>query len=518
MLPLDNERLDNPLTKQIPSAAAATAGKIASSPLQPLSSEEIAPNVVSKKESALDIPASETVRPLVQTPAIKNPPPSAPLDNKNDIKTANPFFGDTIKPLAPPKEMKPDKPLLIPDSENKPLIVSQPAIKTTPAMSAAMAEPALEIPKDTANNPAAVFQQKIPEKTMEKQSAAIFTAQPKLQNPLPAASLADKVPAANFADRTGEPSLGSSLQRQLNEMRSPSDAEPELSFQNKNTAGNLPLLNMPQNPDSATENPLLKLVPTGTPAENAAEIKRTLPPETSAPKPLLAEVNTGYRRSMESARPAPLQIAGMGANGSNTAGVPNEGRATLFLDKIDEQIKRSPAATERYTVQPGDTYMTISDQKFGTSLLYRALAAHNRRLGIDYMPASGTVIEIPTAEFLKTNYADVLSRGNYRREAQNNGGFKRVSSASQQGGQPLASSSANPSAQHYTVLNYTVQQNDNVFKIAMNQLGDTSRWREILALNSDTISDPRNLQPGTKIVLPNQSSSVNTAARSRGVY
>ncbi|MBN2129649.1 MAG: LysM peptidoglycan-binding domain-containing protein [Sedimentisphaerales bacterium] len=49
---------------------------------------------------------------------------------------------------------------------------------------------------------------------------------------------------------------------------------------------------------------------------------------------------------------------------------------------------------------------------------------------------------------------------------------------------------------------YTVQEGDNLWKIARNQLGAGARYEEILKLNVDLIKDPAKVGPGTAIRLP----------------
>lgn len=48
---------------------------------------------------------------------------------------------------------------------------------------------------------------------------------------------------------------------------------------------------------------------------------------------------------------------------------------------------------------------------------------------------------------------------------------------------------------------YVVQSGDTLSKIAREQLGDASRWREIFDLNRALISDPDKIFPGQVLVL-----------------
>ena len=57
-------------------------------------------------------------------------------------------------------------------------------------------------------------------------------------------------------------------------------------------------------------------------------------------------------------------------------------------------------------------------------------------------------------------------------------------------------------------LEYSVQRNDSLYKIAQSQLGDGNRWREILELNKDSIKDPSLIYVGQKFKLPDGSNPV----------
>ena len=187
---------------------------------------------------------------------------------------------------------------------------------------------------------------------------------------------------------------------------------------------------------------------------NSDAVALALPALENAPKPVIAEVRPAYRENQTS-----------------------EGGQT-FQSRIDASISRSPSATETYVIQQGDTYMTISDRFYGTSLLYSALAAHNQKSGIGWRPAVGVVIEIPTAEYLRMHYGEAAGRQERRLDAQQPG------------------------------MRYIVQEGDTIFRLATDKLHDSTRWREIYALNADRIQDVRDLQPGMEILLP-----VRTAQR-----
>lgn len=296
------------------------------------------------------------------------------------------------------------------------------------------------------------------------------------------------------------PHLGSGLQNQMQEFRNQQGTEanePQLRFGNNtqnnqgavrfdsNIPQNASFLSMPTSPNDPVDNVLFGLNPTGQQTENTRMIGQSLPPESSSPQPVFADVRPGYR-SLANNVPAQAQLD----SSANDKQIKQENRALLFRQHVEQSVTKSPQTAEKYTVKSGDTYMTISNEKFGTHLLYRALAEHNRRLGAAYMPTEGTVIEIPTAEYLQSNYAEVLSKGARPRGNRNAVGTTRT----------LENSSR-------TTVRYTVQDGDSVMSIATNQLRDSHRWREIIELNADQIKDARDIRSGMQILLPSDTTT-----------
>ena len=51
---------------------------------------------------------------------------------------------------------------------------------------------------------------------------------------------------------------------------------------------------------------------------------------------------------------------------------------------------------------------------------------------------------------------------------------------------------------------YTVKAGDNLSKIAQEQLGDASKWKEIYEANKDIISDPNSIFVGQQLVIPGE--------------
>jgi len=268
-------------------------------------------------------------------------------------------------------------------------------------------------------------------------------------------------PAVEFSPRilsSDSQPIDRQLRERLQALRGESDVAPSnLRFESVTAASEPTLRFTPkrQPPPAITDGGLLGesvsslqgLLPSSPGAAQGTSRSEIASLETNAPKPVRAVAAPAYRNDQ--------------AEGE---------RGMTFQSRIDSEIKRSPSEAETYTVQQGDTYMTISDQFYGTSLLYTALAAHNQQLGIGWRPTEGVVIEVPTAEYLRTHY----------------GGQKPLLVAQSSG------------------VRYVVQEGDTVFRLATDKLQDSTRWREIYAINSDRFQDVRDLKPGMEILLPDK--------------
>ena len=223
-----------------------------------------------------------------------------------------------------------------------------------------------------------------------------------------------------------------------------------------NTAVPLPI---PSDLNDPTLNPLLNL----NPSEIAPVVSDGPPAKLATPEPK-------YQNSQGTTVP----------EGSATYR-----QKTTIISIPDAQL---------YIVEPGDTYMTISTRFYNTSLLYRALAVHNRRLGVAWLPDPGTELEIPPSEYLQTNYAEILSRSGERSNLPTSG-ERRIPSS-------IATMVPATAITVRQGTRYIVREGDTVFKIAEERLRDTGRWKDIIQWNSDQLHDARDLRPGMEIVLP----------------
>ncbi|MDR2761967.1 MAG: LysM peptidoglycan-binding domain-containing protein [Planctomycetaceae bacterium] len=276
-----------------------------------------------------------------------------------------------------------------------------------------------------------------------------------------------------------------------------------------NPPSNETLLPVPTSSDDQQTNKLLALLPSSDggvirseTTGNIASSELTTLQDTAPAE--LAENNPGYRRSVSSRDPASVQIK------NSAAALSPNAATTVYQEQLDREITRSPENAELYTVKSGDTYMSICDNYYGTGLLYRALAVHNRNRGAAWIPAEGSQIEIPTADYLKTNYSNVLARSNRYNSRNNNATSSIAATASPT--YPTTSTISTTQSNIASVAQpngtvYIVQQGDSVFKIAQDQLKDTSRWREIIKFNSDKLQSARDLKPGMQIILPTSTAS-----------
>lgn len=521
LIPLNQSNTVQPITQT--SAPLSTGFGEAMQPLQSL--ESLAPTSPPQRlgaESTIGIPGSPSPsHPKTANEAFPSrdfsAAPTPPTNSFQPINTA-----DGIEPLAR-NTPKPETIPMIPSGDNAPrMLYSAPV--------AVSSQPSEAAPRLPSGNLSSGNLATAPLAPLSGLSSGDSIGIPRGDN-TPSQNLQSSTASGtNFM--TPQPVLtiqkqdtspdGLQHHQQTMQNQSPEDnLEPRLYFGNQDGDGQHPavqgqgavrfaqsaranetstLLPMPTSPNDAVDNLLYDLNPTGQPAANAEQIARSLPPESSAPEPMFAEIRPGYQRSLTNQTPAQAHVNSSAVPDTSSTNPNNQ--ALLYRQRVEQSVTRTPAMMERYTTKSGDTYMTISNEKFGTHLLYRALAEHNRRLGVPYMPPEGTVIEIPTADYLQTNYAEALSRGARRRGEQSTGMSTHA----------IAAQRAVTNRQTSGGVAYTVQQGDSVMSIATNQLRDTHRWREIIELNTDKIRSPRDLQPGMRIILPTNTAS-NTYGR-----
>jgi len=108
-----------------------------------------------------------------------------------------------------------------------------------------------------------------------------------------------------------------------------------------------------------------------------------------------------------------------------------------------------------YTVEPGDSLFAIAERELGDGERWREIFALNRdQIENPRVIFAGQVLRLP------------------------------------------------PAAVGEATRTIVVRAGDTLWDIAAAQLGDATRWPEIVALNADKIEDPRLIFPGEELVLP----------------
>lgn len=132
------------------------------------------------------------------------------------------------------------------------------------------------------------------------------------------------------------------------------------------------------------------------------------------------------------------------------------------------------AAMETHKVQTGDSLTSLAQTYYGDTKYAKILADANPKLADPNRLNVGALINIPA---LPAN-ADALLNANST---------------------PGTAEKPDPSGKR----TYTVKSGDSFYSIAKSQLGNASRWKELLALNNSIVNgDPTSLRPGQRLVLP----------------
>jgi nucleoid-associated protein YgaU len=151
----------------------------------------------------------------------------------------------------------------------------------------------------------------------------------------------------------------------------------------------------------------------------------------------------------------------------------------------------TPTPDGTYTVEPNDSFWTISQKVYGTGGYFKAVQRHNRKPGSQADGLEiGEKILVPPPELLEQKYPQLCPK---RRGPAGSGG--RMVPASSQG-----------NVRGGRI--YVVEEGDTLFDIARFELGKASRWAEIYALNRHQLGTDYNyIAPGTKLVLPDEAMS-----------
>jgi LysM repeat protein len=178
----------------------------------------------------------------------------------------------------------------------------------------------------------------------------------------------------------------------------------------------------------------------------------------------------------------------------------NYGVATSPIAAVVPQPAVVQRNGEQYTVQPNDSYWTISEKVYGTGGYFKALYEYNRkRSKIPDELKLGQVLLVPEEGVLRRSYPDLCPKPR-----------KTVAS----GQQRLTSATGRLRGPGRV---YTVTEGDTLFEIARHELGKPARWAEIYELNREVLGEDTDfLRPGTELILPTANESGprnNTAIR-----
>lgn len=169
-----------------------------------------------------------------------------------------------------------------------------------------------------------------------------------------------------------------------------------------------------------------------------------------------------------------------------------------------------------YTIQPGDTYWTISRQLYGSGRYFQALSEHNQRAIPDARRMKpGVVIETPTADDLEQRYPDLIPRRSAASTPQSGQAepirARRASGPILQVGATEMDREAPRGELYYSATGvpmYRVTDGDTLSGISAKTLGRSARWPEILELNRAVVKDGNSLKIGTELRLPSDATQV----------
>lgn len=136
-------------------------------------------------------------------------------------------------------------------------------------------------------------------------------------------------------------------------------------------------------------------------------------------------------------------------------------------------------ATESHRVQAGDSLETLAQTYYGNRKYAKFLADSNPQIVDPAKPTVGAFVKIPPLP------ADIEAK---------------LASSPRSPAEKAAAPVSTAAAGKRT---YKVKPGDSFYRIAREQLGNSSRWKELLALNKTTVKgDPTQLQVGQTLVLP----------------
>lgn len=155
---------------------------------------------------------------------------------------------------------------------------------------------------------------------------------------------------------------------------------------------------------------------------------------------------------------------------------------------------------DRHVVQSGESFWSISQQKYGTGRYFQALAAHNQKAVPDAGKMKlGVEISLPPAEELERRYPTLFSATGPKEPAAAAGNVQVRGEYMVNAGQPL----------------YRIGTGDTLSDIAQRYLGRSRRWEQILVMNRDILKDGNSLKVGAVLRLPSDATQLQLSNQTR---
>ena len=261
----------------------------------------------------------------------------------------------------------------------------------------------------------------------------------------PAATAPEKVVTTTPQPAAASPSPSAPLASSAAQPdASPATVRPEASPANKEIA----LTGIPASPSTTTP-----------PGSSPAQPSTTMTPLTNTPSTTTQPASAPPVLAMKPAIPPGIKPAAS--------------------DKVADTVRKADApeaAQETHKVQVGDSLAFLAQTYYGDQKYAKIIADANPGLSNPNNLKVGTKINIPALP----KDADA-----------------RVAT----GTEPAKSTDKADAKENGRV--YTVKAGDSFYSIAKSQLGNASRWKELLALNHAVVNgDPTSLRPGQRLVLP----------------
>lgn len=248
------------------------------------------------------------------------------------------------------------------------------------------------------------------------------------------------------------------------------------------------------------------------PGDSAVGERKVGEPAGSNPGP------AGTAANPEAARPS----AGEGPNGttgervvekpavtgaSDTESMKSIAPATTPSTRPLSSEARKPAV-ETHRVQPGETFATLARSYYGDPLLAEFLVTVNPQLESGGRLSPGMVVNIPPSP-TQAEVAQLLRQSRERIAAGTTKEVGKTPAAETSKTAPSSDAATKTSPATTaktpgdTKRTYVVKSGDTFYGIAKDQLGASSRWKELYEMNKSVVKgDPKSLKPGQVIVLP----------------